>query len=75
MGLFRKRKMRITQQASGSLLAEKIASVILTRQRKWADYLNAKASRTSFKSRLIALIAFCLVSASYLTYLLICSIL
>ena len=73
MGLFKKRKPA-EAEATGLLLAEKIASVILSRQRKWADYLNGKVSRFSFKSKLTVLVVFCLISAGYLTYLLICSI-
>lgn len=72
MGLFKKRSK---QEASGSVLAERIALVILSRQRKWADYLNGKVTGFSFKSKLTALVVFCLVSAGYLIYLLICSIL
>lgn len=72
MRLFKKRSK---QEASGSVLAERIALVILSRQRKWADYMNGKVSRFSFKSKLTALVVFCLVSAGYLIYLLICSIL
>lgn len=71
MRLFKK---RVRKEGSGSLLTEKIAVGILSRQRKWADYLNARVVGCSFRSRLFVLVVFCLISGSYLIYLLISSI-
>ncbi|WP_316818427.1 hypothetical protein [Pedobacter nyackensis] len=74
MRLFKKR-VRQEQVGFAAILAEKITAGILTRQRKWAYYLNRKASKLSFKSRCFALFAFCLISGSYLVFLLVSSIL
>lgn len=74
MRLFKKRQRRERCEQLGSHLAEKIALVVLRKQRKWADQLNQWTKDVSGKTWLIALILFCVVFGSYLIHLLICSI-
>ncbi|MET4083914.1 hypothetical protein ABIB40_003887 [Pedobacter sp. UYP30] len=51
--------------------AGKIAKKIIGSQHRIADYLNQRTKMVSRKSSIVALAAFCVVSASYLIWLLI----
>lgn len=52
-------------------VAGKIAKKIIGSQHRIADYLNQRTKMVSRKSSVLALAAFCVVSASYLIWLLI----
>lgn len=56
--------------ASQEKRAVKVAGQILFAQRKTADYLNHRTAKVSAKSWLIMLMGFCLITGTYLIYLL-----
>lgn len=57
--------------AAQERMAERLATRILSVQRKTADYLNNRTAEVSAKTWTIVLLAFCLIAGVFFTYLLI----
>lgn len=63
MRLFNRKKVPLN--AAQQAAAERIAEKLISRQKRLADYLNAKTSGISGKTWLMLLIGFCLVFGLY----------
>lgn len=69
MGIF-KRNTLVDHSAANEETAKRIADGILSRQRKFADYLNARAKFISPGKLKVILFLFCLGFGAYCLYLL-----
>nr|WP_121271738.1 hypothetical protein [Pedobacter schmidteae] len=69
MRLFNRKKVPLN--AAQQAAAERIADGIMSRQKRLAEYLNAKTSGISVKTWLVLLIGFCLVFGLYCLHLVI----
>lgn len=64
-------KKRVRVARNSDTVSARIASLILTKQRQLADYLNARCAGFSLRFRIGLLIGFCMLIGTYLIYVLI----
>jgi len=64
-------KKRSRVPGNSDAVSTRIAGIILSRQRKLADYLNARCAGLSLRFRIGLLIGFCTLIGAYLMYVLI----
>ena len=69
MRLFNRKKVPLTVEQEA--VAERIAEGLIRRQKKVADYLNAKTKGISGEMWQMLLVGFCLVFGGYCLYLVI----
>ena len=64
-------KKRVRVAGNSDAVSVRIAGMILARQRKLADYMNARCAGLSLQRRIQLLIGFCILIGAYLVYVLI----
>lgn len=64
-----KKSGKVPLTSAQHAVAQRIAEKLISRQKRLADYLNAKTERISGKGWLILLMGFCLLFGSYCLYL------
>lgn len=64
-------KKRVRVAGNSDAVSARIASLILTKQRQLANYLNARFAELSLRRRIYLLIGFCTLIGTYLVYVLI----
>jgi hypothetical protein len=73
MRIFKRKKVGTLSQGQ-EMAAQRIADGLISRQRRLADYLNARMHGISARSWLWLLVGFCLVFGGYCLYLVVAAI-